>query len=270
MPKLFHCSKCGEEHRRPVGSKCQLYAEGTASTSTTFSGPNVDENPNSQILSALNAVSCRLSAIENRIERTEEQLQGCMRSGSEAASSLNVSNILSQGVDEDSDAADDAVIPSTKFLKTSTHIQEAVDQRLQELARINEQGKFKSQRGNNDQIIVKQQVPWPQNYVLAGTSKARTTYDSLSTFQWIAGFCSIVREEKNLKVKNAMLEYITNIMEDALDFGWAAAKGAHALIQCLIVAVAIIRPQSKYQVIGSGLELFAIQATIPYQVLIGD
>ena len=119
-----------------------------------------------------------------------------MRSGSEAASSLFVSNTPSQDVDEDSDAGDDAVIPTTKFLKTSTHIQEAVDQRLQELAKINEQGKFKSQRGNNDQIILKQQVPWPQNCVLADTSKARRTYDSLSTFQWMAGFCSIVREEK--------------------------------------------------------------------------
>ena len=29
-----------------------------------------------------------------------------------------------------------------------------------------------------------------------------------------------------------MLEYMTNIMEDAQDFGWATAKGAHALILC--------------------------------------
>ena len=48
----------------------------------------------------------------------------------------------------------------------------------------------------------------------------------------MAGFCSIIREEKNTKVKNAMLEYMTDIMEDAQDFGWAAAKRAHALILC--------------------------------------
>ena len=29
-----------------------------------------------------------------------------------------------------------------------------------------------------------------------------------------------------------MLEYLTDIMEDAQDFGWASAKGAHALILC--------------------------------------
>ena len=29
-----------------------------------------------------------------------------------------------------------------------------------------------------------------------------------------------------------MLEYMSDIMEDAHDFGWASAKGAHALILC--------------------------------------
>ena len=85
---------------------------------------------------------------------------------------------------------------------------------------------FRSQRAGNDQIQVTCQVPWPQNYVLAGTSKSRVTYDSFSTFQWMAGFCSIMREEKDIKVKNAMLEYLTEIMEDAQDFSWTSA-GAH-------------------------------------------
>ena len=87
---------------------------------------------------------------------------------------------------------------------------------------------YKSQRGGKDQVMVKNQVPWPQNYVLAGTSKSRVTYDSLSTFQWMSGFCPIIREESDVKVKNAMLEYMTDIMEDAQDFGWPSAKGAHA------------------------------------------
>ena len=95
-----------------------------------------------------------------------------------------VSTSFSQDLDEDSDAGDDAVIPTNQFMKKSKHIQDVVDvvdQRLQ-LAHINEQGTFKSQRAGHDQIQVKCQVPWPQNYVLAGTSKSRVTYYSLSTF----------------------------------------------------------------------------------------
>ena len=94
-----------------------------------------------------------------------------------------MSTSSSPEVDEVSDAGDDAVIPSAQFLKKSKHIQAAVDERLQELARVNEQGRFKSQLGGNEQIHVKHQVPWPQNYVLPGTSKSRVTYDSLTSFQ---------------------------------------------------------------------------------------
>ena len=117
----------------------------------------------------------------------------------------------------------DAIILSAAFLKGSRRIQDAVDQRLQELAQLNEKGTLKSQRGNNDQVSVKHKVPWPQNHVLAGTSKTRVTYDSLCTFQWMAGFCTINREETNIQLKNAMLEYITDTMEDAQDFGWTSA-----------------------------------------------
>ena len=114
---------------------------------------------------------------------------------------------------------------------SSKQIQTVVHQRLQELTRINEQGMFKSQRGGKDHVLVKNQVPWPQNYV-KGTSKTRVTYDSLSTFQWMSSFCSIIREEKDIQIKNAMLDYMADIMEDAQDFGWPSAKGAHALILC--------------------------------------
>ena len=107
-----------------------------------------------------------------------------------------------------------------------------VDHRLQELSRINDQGMYKYHRGGKDQVMVKNQVPWPQNHVLAGTSKARITYDSLSTFQWMSGFCTIIPEESDVKIKNAMLDYVTGLIEDAQDFGWPSIKGAHALILC--------------------------------------
>ena len=63
----------------------------------------MDENTNSQILNALNAVSCRLSAIEQTIDRTKAQLRGQVQSGSDIASSLDVSTTPSQEMDEESD-----------------------------------------------------------------------------------------------------------------------------------------------------------------------
>ena len=117
------------------------------------------DNTNSEILNALNAVSYRLTAIEQRIDRTEEQLQSRPKVVTDAPGSAKVSAFLFQELDEESDAWDNAVIPTTQFLKKSSHIQQAVDQRLKELIFINEQGVFKSQRGGNEQIHVKCQVP---------------------------------------------------------------------------------------------------------------
>ena len=74
MPKVFHCSVSGGQHKRPVGSKCQYQNnDNVESTSSgTQSTQSVNENTNSEILNALNAVSYRLSAREQRIDRTED------------------------------------------------------------------------------------------------------------------------------------------------------------------------------------------------------
>ena len=58
--------------------------------------------------------------------------------------------------------------------------------------------------------------------------------DSLNWCQWVAGFATIAREEQNLEIKNSMLEYLTEIMEDANDFGWQSAKAPHAVLLCRI------------------------------------
>ena len=71
MPKVFKCSACGGQHKRPVGAKCQM--QGIESNDATVdAGLDSPDNTTTQILNALSAVSSRLSAIEQRIEKTEE------------------------------------------------------------------------------------------------------------------------------------------------------------------------------------------------------
>ena len=204
----------------------ELFEESTSSTQSTQNS----ESLNQEILMTLNSVSSRLSSMESRMDRTEEQLQGRLEGEPMTSSGRATSDMVSE--QEESDAEDDAIIPSAQMLKGSRHIQEAVEQRPKELTTLNEKGTFKSQRGGNEHIFVKCQVPWPQNNVLSGTAKNRVSYDSLTVYQWVCGLCNIISEEKNVKTKNCMLDYVTEIMEDAQDFGWASAKGAHALLLC--------------------------------------
>ena len=107
-----------------------------------------------------------------------------------------------------------------------------MDARIKELQTSQDKGKLKSQRGGTETVFVKKEVPWPQNYILGGTIKSRLSYDSLSIFQWVSGFAMIIRDESDIDVKQNMLEYLSEIMDDSHDFGWGAAKGAHAVLLC--------------------------------------
>ena len=61
------------------------------------------------------------------------------------------------------------VHPSLENLRSSREIQDQVDAFI-----IKE-----------DVFIIKE-IPWPQNYILGGTSKSRVSYDRLSIFQWVS------------------------------------------------------------------------------------
>ena len=48
----------------------------------------------------------------------------------------------------------------------------------------------------------------------------------------MSGFSAIVRDESDMSTKNQMLDYLCELMDDAQDFGWSAAKGVHAVLLC--------------------------------------
>ena len=50
--------------------------------------------------------------------------------------------------------------------------------------------------------------------------------------QWMAGFYGAMREESNQSSKEAMLDYLIYLLDDANDFLWASAKASHAVLLC--------------------------------------
>ena len=50
--------------------------------------------------------------------------------------------------------------------------------------------------------------------------------------QWVAGFCRTMKEEKDLGVREHMLDYMIALLDDAQDFSWQAAKASHAVLLC--------------------------------------
>ena len=76
-------------------------------------------------------------------------------------------------------------------------------------------------------------------YILSGLNKERVSYDQLSVVQWVAGFCRIMKEEKNVDSKEFMLDYLVLLLDDAKDFSWEAAKASHAVLLCRMEQVEI-------------------------------
>ena len=51
--------------------------------------------------------------------------------------------------------------------------------------------------------------------------------------QWMAGFCCTMRQETNQNLRDHMLNYLIDLMDDAHDCSWGAAKASHTVLCCM-------------------------------------
>ena len=217
MVKTFDCVKCGGNHARPINGNCK---------EARSSVMEPEEATNSLILKELKNLNSRMSQMEDKIQ----SLEGNRSTSVTSSGRSPASSVSSRRQQEDQD--EDLILPSLHSLRTSREIQDQVDARIRDIQTAPEKGKLKSQRGGSETVYVKREIPWPQNFILGGSTRARVSYDSLSIGQWVSGFATIIKDEKDKKIKQNMLEYLSEIMEDSHDFGWGAAKGAHAVLLC--------------------------------------
>ena len=54
----------------------------------------------------------------------------------------------------------------------------------------------------------------------------------MTTVQWVAGYRRILREERDKKIKDHMLDYFISLMDNAHDFSGDAAMASHAVLLC--------------------------------------
>ena len=222
MGKTFDCNKCGGHHIRPINRSCK---------NTKNNEQSIDTN--AQILHELKSLSGCMSHMETKMESFSATVPSPARSSCSQRSPASTQGSRTPMKDLASTSEEDLILPTLSTLRQSRSIQEQVDTRIKELQAVDkEKGKFKSQRGGSETIWVKNEISWPHNFVLSGSSKTRVTYDSLSLSQWVSGFATIIKDENDLETKNKMLEYLAEIMEDSHDFGFSAAKGSHAVLLC--------------------------------------
>ena len=128
------------------------------------------------------------------------------------------------------------VIPSMQALRNAADTHQRVNQRYQELEQatsFNEAGNLELLFDTLQKRVQKQEklkVKWPQDLAFIGTHRRRPSYEQLTAMQWLLGFLRIREEEKDPLIKEHMIQYVTELTQDACDFSWEAAKGAHSVL----------------------------------------
>ena len=167
---------------------------------------------NQRILSQLDAIGKRFSVIESSASGATSKVKNSVCGSTTASSSLPSSS---------HEGNMNVKIPDLHTIKNDKLIQEQVEECIRQLTSSDKKGtdpRIKSQRGGSVDIYVKGKVKWPHEYVLAGSTKDRVTYNQLNITQFMAGFCRIMREESCQITKDHMLHYVISLLNDTNDF----------------------------------------------------
>ena len=189
-----------------------------------------------KILKELKRMSSRLDAVEDRMASEKKDSRQKLKESYKLSKDTDFSRKHKVVDCSSSDSSgDEQDIPDLAMLRGSKHLQKKVDEKIAGLSRsITKEGngKIKSKRGGNIEVIVKNRVSWPHEHILGDMSKQRVTYDQLSLTQFVQGFTKNMLEEQNEHCRENMLQYLSDLMEDASDFTWVNAKAAHAVLLC--------------------------------------
>ena len=224
---LIHDSK---EVSSPVNNLA-----GSSQTASNYkshnSDPNIQQLINARILEQLDKIGQRLDRIENK---------ECKKTADKSKIKNSASKVVKQKktlakTQQPSQKLHTPTPDQHSSVADETLLQLKVDQRLQELSDLAKSGTFqkiKSQSGGPVDVLIKNRVRWPHEYVLSGLNKERVSYDQLNVTQWVPGFGQTMRDESDPNLKQHMLDYLIALMDDANDFSWTSAKASHAVLLC--------------------------------------
>ena len=181
---------------------------------------------NDRILAQLDAIGKRLTAIEeSSASAAQPKAKKVTVSRGTASSSLSGSFTEGDSVKK---------LPELHTLRHDRSVQDQVEARIRQLSNTDVRygSEIQVATGRYYGCFAKERVKWPHEFVLAGSTKDRITYNQLNITQWMSGFCRILRDENCQKIRDHMLDYLIALLDDSNDFSWQAAKASHAVLLC--------------------------------------
>ena len=178
-----------------------------------------------QISGASDLLSTGTQILTNQVPQLTTQAQHTLGQLATTASSQQPTGVTEE----------DMLLPSLQALKNSQAIHHNVNRRYQEL-----EDAVQVSPGNLNILLetiqkkvhkdAKQKPKWPQDLAFVGSLRKRPSYDQLTTCQWMLGFLRICQEEQDASIRENMVEYLTELLQDACDYSWESAKGAHSVL----------------------------------------
>ena len=231
------CSKCDQAHERPVGKKCKFLQESSVTVADTpISSVSPDDaqqtDPMSIILQKLESMEKYQVELQQKVLRLEENQRV---SETLFASPRSQSSPKAPA----KEFAADGVVPSLQFLRSTTELQKEVASRLKDLEAANVytgniashvKNVSKSGRFRNNEAHSVKYVPWPHEFIYVGAARKHVAYDQLTVPQFTLGFLKILHRETSTEVKDAMLNYLMNLLQDVIDMPWEVSRGIHAVV----------------------------------------
>ena len=210
MLKTFECNTCDDKLQRPIDSKCTRIVDSKSEDNNSVTS-NGQSDINIQILNELKSLSGRMSAKEKWVKKVENPEVTAPSSESAASAKATVEKVTPMVLSRHWMFSEGQTPYRPEWMTGYGSCRPCTPNVSSDLKG--------GPGGLNENFCCKREVPFPQNHIFSGTSKQRVTYDSLSMAQWVSGFCSIIKEENDVKLKNHMLSYAADLMEDCDDFG---------------------------------------------------
>ena len=220
MPR--HCRSCGSSHEKPTGKHCRRQASLPDSVQDTDQVGDKGE-----VLSLLQTMQSQMMNMQQRLEAVEGSGEGA------------TPQQRSPGPER---IPDDNLRHTPTSVRANRATMEAVNDRLAEMGLEEQwqdaaqtmaawrQGARKSGAITKGTDKVKQVIDWPHFYIRQGPRKTTPTFEELSANEFTLGFLRMIRDPASTLDMDRMLEILTEVMEDTIDFSWENARTYYNMV----------------------------------------
>lgn len=230
--KTVYCKKCNNTHERPVGRRCKRSGNDfTLSTSDQTISDSVESVQVSQPVTQPDPMTMVLQKLQDMEARQEQLWAKVNRIEADTPIVPTTSSPIRQRTQQ---FQTEGMVPSLDFLRSSKDIQTEVAARMRALDDINTYpGKptnLKSGRFRSFDTQVQHYVQWPHEHVYVGAARKTVSYDELNPQQFALGFIKIIMRQPSSDLREAMLNYLSKLLQESIDFSWSSSRGAHAVV----------------------------------------